>query len=90
MAARIVKVEPFDLVVFGGTGDLAYRKLYSALMHREKSEQFSEPTRIIGVSRRHYDRNAFRAAVKDALIKFSAANEADEAMELRFRRCHES
>jgi hypothetical protein len=30
MAARIVKVEPFDLVVFGGTGDLAYRKLYPA------------------------------------------------------------
>ena len=74
MAARIVKVEPFDLVVFGGTGDLAYRKLYPALMNREKSEQFSEPTRIIGVSRRHYDRNAFRAAVKDALIKFSAAD----------------
>ena len=82
MAARIVKVEPFDLVVFGGTGDLAYRKLYPALMNREKSEQFSEPTRIIGVSRRHYDRNAFRAAVKDALIKFSAADHgADEAME---------
>ena len=82
MAARIVKVEPFDLIVFGGTGDLAYRKLYPALMHREKSEQFSEPTRIIGVSRRHYDRNAFRTAVKDALLKFSAADgEADEAME---------
>jgi hypothetical protein len=48
MAARIVKVEPFDLVVFGGTGNLAYRKLYPALMHREKSQQFSEPTRIIG------------------------------------------
>ena len=65
MAARIVKVEPFDLVVFGGTGDLAYRKLYPALMNREKSEQFSEPTRIIGVSRRHYDRNAFRTFAMD-------------------------
>src|SRR5271166_6154416 len=82
MAARIVKVEPFDLVVFGGTGDLAYRKLYPALMNRERSEQFSEPTRVIGVSRRHYDRNAFRAAVKDALLKFSpGAKESDPAME---------
>ena len=52
MAPRIVKVDPFDLVVFGGTGDLAYRKLYPALFHRERSDQFSEPTRIIGVSRR--------------------------------------
>ena len=48
MALRIVKVEPFDLVVFGGTGDLAHRKLYPALFRRECSNQFSEPTRIIG------------------------------------------
>ena len=69
MAPRIVKVEPFDLVVFGGTGDLAHRKLYPALFHRERSNQFSEPTRIIGVSRRHLDRDAFRASVKDTLIE---------------------
>ena len=52
MAAKFIKVEPFDLVVFGGTGDLAYRKLYPALYNREKSDQFTDPTRIIGVSRR--------------------------------------
>ena len=73
MAARIVKVEPFDLVVFGGTGDLAYRKLYPALFHRERSNQFSEPTRIIGASRRHLGRDAFRASVKDALMKFTSS-----------------
>ncbi len=71
MAARIVKVDPFDLVVFGGTGDLAYRKLYPALFHRDQSEQFTEPSRIIGVSRRHLSNEEFRAAVKDALAKFS-------------------
>jgi len=27
-------VEPFDLVIFGGTGDLAVRKLLPALFHR--------------------------------------------------------
>ena len=82
MAPRIVKVEPFDLVVFGGTGDLAYRKLYPALFHRERSNQFSEPTRIIGASRRHLERDAFRASVKDALMKFNAIDdEAGEATE---------
>jgi glucose-6-phosphate 1-dehydrogenase len=82
MAARIVKVEPFDLVVFGGTGDLAYRKLYPALFHRERSDQFSEPTRIIGVSRRRFERGAFRASVKEALAKFAAVDEnAGPAME---------
>ena len=82
MALRNLKVEPFDLVVFGGTGDLAYRKLFPALLHRERSEQFSEPTRIVGVSRRHLDRNAFRTSVKDALVKFKAVErEAGAAME---------
>src|SRR5260370_10186341 len=84
MTARIVKVEPFDLVVFGGTGDLAYRKLYPALFHRETSEQFSEPTRIIGVSRRHFDRDAFRATVKDALVKFQAIDNESGAAVDRF------
>jgi glucose-6-phosphate 1-dehydrogenase len=82
MAARIVTVDPFDLVVFGGTGDLAYRKLYPALFHREESGQFSEPTRIIGVSRRRFDSHSFRASVKDALVKHEAADGASaEALE---------
>ena len=71
MAAHNVEVEPFDLVVFGGAGDLAHRKLYPALFHREFSNQFSEPTRIIGASRRRLDRDAFRASVKDSLTKLN-------------------
>jgi len=78
----IARVDPFDLVVFGGTGDLAYRKLYPALFHREKSGQFGEPTRIIGVSRRPLEREAFRASVKDALKKHNAADgDSDDALD---------
>src|ERR1700679_1767518 len=74
MAAKISKVDPFDLVVFGGTGDLAYRKLYPALFHRDKSEQLTEPTRIVGVSRRPLTQDAFRHSVREALTKY---NETD-------------
>ena len=89
MAARNIKVEPFDLVVFGGTGDLANRKLYPALFHRERSDQFSEPTRIIGVSRRHFDNGEFRASVKDALVKFNAIDDlAGPALERFLLRLH--
>ena len=84
MVAQMIKVEPFDLVVFGGTGDLAHRKLYPALFHRERSEQFSDPTRIIGVSRRHLDRDAFRANVKDALVRFNAIDDNSGAAVERF------
>ena len=86
MAPKFTKVEPFDLVVFGGTGDLAYRKLYPALFHREKSEQFSDPTRIIGVSRRPLERDTFRASVRDALSKSGDSEGASPEVIERFLR----
>ena len=84
MTSQIIKVEPFDLVVFGGTGDLAYRKLFPALFHRDKDEQFREPTRIVGVSRRRLERDAFRAAVKEALLKFGGVDDASTPVVARF------
>ncbi|MEM7320118.1 MAG: hypothetical protein AAF408_13975, partial [Pseudomonadota bacterium] len=34
MVSRVIPVDPFDLVVFGGTGDLARRKIMPALFRR--------------------------------------------------------
>jgi len=84
MAAKFIRIDPFDLVVFGGTGDLAYRKLYPALLHRDRSEQFTDPTRIIGVSRRPLERGAFRASVHDALLKFNGSDGASPEVIERF------
>ncbi len=39
MSASIIPVEPFDLVVFGGTGDLARRNLLPALFHHDCDDQ---------------------------------------------------
>ena len=35
MTTRVIEVEPFDLIVFGGTSDLSFRKLIPALYHRD-------------------------------------------------------
>ena len=48
MATRIIPVEPFDLVIFGGTGDLARRKILPGLYRRYRSGQMPEGARIIG------------------------------------------
>src|SRR3984893_18642311 len=80
MVSRIRKVPPFDLAVFGGTGDLAYRKLFPALFHRFLDAQFSLPTRIIGVARRPLDHAAYRVAIAHALKVFAAAAARDEAI----------
>src|SRR5450432_4113856 len=84
MTSQIIKVEPFHLVVFGVTGDLAYRKLFPALLHLDKDGQFDEPTRIIGVSRRKMKRVEFRAAVKDALQRFGGTDKTSAKVVDRF------
>ncbi len=49
--AKLIPVDLFDLVIFGGTGDLAMRKLLPALYHRHRDGQFPAGSRIIAVGR---------------------------------------
>ena len=68
--ARLVPADPFDLVIFGGTGDLATRKLLPALYHRDRDGQLSPDSRIIAVSRGEMSREAFLELVQSALRKY--------------------
>lgn len=56
--------EPFDLVLFGGSGDLATRKLLPALYYRDRDESLHPDGRIICVSRGEETNDAFIAQVK--------------------------
>lgn len=66
MTGRLV-VDPFDYVVFGGTGDLARRKLLPALYNREFDGQLPDEARIIGVSRKHQSHQDYRVEIEAAL-----------------------
>ena len=70
MNAQIIPVEPFDYVVFGGTGDLAERKLLPALYHRLVDGQIIDSTCIYGVSRAEMSDDAYRAIARDALKQY--------------------
>ncbi|MCA0256098.1 MAG: glucose-6-phosphate dehydrogenase [Proteobacteria bacterium] len=78
MSIQIIPVDPFDCVVFGGTGDLAERKLLPALYHRQIAQQFSEPTRIIGASRAVMTHEEYRDFAKAALKEHLKDDEWDE------------
>jgi glucose-6-phosphate 1-dehydrogenase len=60
----------FDLVIFGGTGDLALRKLYPALFLADCDDRLHAQGRIIAAARQTLDDNAFRAKVAEALRRF--------------------
>jgi glucose-6-phosphate 1-dehydrogenase len=56
----------FDLVLFGGTGDLAMRKLLPALYKRAVAGQLSENSRIIGAARGDLSREQYLAQVEES------------------------
>ncbi|HIG20953.1 MAG TPA: glucose-6-phosphate dehydrogenase [Henriciella marina] len=64
--AKFIPVGTFDLVIFGGTGDLSQRKLLPALYHRYADGQIPEDSRIVGVSRTEMSDEDFRAFAFEA------------------------
>ncbi len=67
MTTRIIPVDPFDLVIFGATGDLAARKLLPALFHRDRDGQIPDRARIVGCARSDLDDEGFRDLARAAL-----------------------
>ena len=68
----VTPMPPFDLVIFGGTGDLAMRKLLPALLHRYVDGQIVEGTRIYGIARDERSDDAYRERVREAVAKIAA------------------
>ena len=64
--ATFVPVKPFNIVIFGGTGDLTQRKLLPALFHRWKDGQIPENCRIVGAARSDMGIAEYREFAKSA------------------------
>jgi glucose-6-phosphate 1-dehydrogenase len=60
-------VDAFDLVIFGGTGDLALRKLLPALYQRFVDRQMRPESRVVAIARDALDDDGYRAKARDAL-----------------------
>ncbi len=65
--AKFVPVDIFDLVIFGGVGDLALRKLMPALYHRDCDGQLPAGCRIISVGRSTFSNDEFLEKVGNSL-----------------------
>ncbi|MEZ6000482.1 glucose-6-phosphate dehydrogenase [Hyphomonas sp.] len=76
--AKFIPVDPFDIVIFGGTGDLSRRKLLPALFHRWLDGQIPESSAIIGTARSDLDDKAYRAMAREACEKATGENWNDK------------
>jgi len=73
-----------DFVVFGGTGDLAARKLLPALYLRDRDGQLPPGTRIIALSRAGLDEDGYRDKIRGELSRFVRTGELDDSTLDRF------
>ena len=67
MVSRVIPVEPFELIVFGATGDLARRKILPALWRRFRAGQMPEGAQVIGAARTELDTDGWRRMVAEAI-----------------------
>lgn len=84
--AKLVPVDPFDLVIFGGTGDLTMRKLMPALYHRDRDAQITDNSRVIATGRSAMGREDYLGLVKEALEASLGRGEFDQALWHKFQR----
>ncbi|WP_323782268.1 glucose-6-phosphate dehydrogenase [Thalassovita sp.] len=78
MASRVIPVDPFDLVIFGGTGDLARRKILPALFRRFCAGQIPEGARVIGAARSDMDDDQYRVFVAETIREFNSSFHLEE------------
>jgi glucose-6-phosphate 1-dehydrogenase len=70
MVSTVIPVPPFDLVIFGATGDLARRKILPSLYRRMAAQQMPAEARIIGAARSKMSKSDFRKLVAEAIEEF--------------------
>ena len=87
MAARVIPVDPFDLVVFGGTGDLARRKIIPGLYRRFVAGQMPTDARIIGAARSEFDNKAYREFARKSVLDHVNSGKLDKKQLEKFLKC---
>jgi glucose-6-phosphate 1-dehydrogenase len=74
----------FDLVLFGGTGDLTWRKLMPSLFQAWRHGKLPEGGRIIAVARDERSDDAYRAFIHDKFVEVESAKRPSDDEFARF------
>jgi glucose-6-phosphate 1-dehydrogenase len=70
--------QPFTLVIFGGTGDLARRKLIPAVFRLWKADLLPTDFAVVGIAREELDDAEYRLRMREALGEFYHAPTEEE------------
>jgi glucose-6-phosphate 1-dehydrogenase len=74
-------VPPTALVIFGGTGDLAHRKLLPALYNLAHEGALPERFELVGVARREQEHEDFQSMARESIERFSRRKPDPDVLE---------
>jgi len=80
-----IDIEPFTMVIFGGTGDLSQRKLLPTLFHLCTDQNLPDEFSIIGFASSDRTDEEYRGLVREAVEKYGNDSVKSECWE-RFSR----
>ena len=78
----------FDMIVFGGTGDLAMRKLMPSLMHRDIDGWLHPASRIVGIGRSPIGNEGFAKRVEESCRNVIGPAFTEQSWAIFVRRLH--
>src|SRR4051812_18616817 len=67
----MIDLDPVTVVIFGGSGDLAHRKLLPALYNLHIDGLLPPAVAVVGVGRKEMSDDRFREFAKDGTTSFS-------------------
>ncbi len=74
-------IEPFTMVIFGGTGDLSRRKLLPTLFHLCEDRNLPDNFSIIGFASKERSDEDYRSLVRDSIKEFGEGEFSDRCWE---------
>ena len=86
MVSRTIPVDEFDLIIFGGAGDLARRKILPGLFRRFLAGQMPETSRVIAAARSDIGSDGYRALIAEAIGEHGGSEKHDRDGLERFLR----
>ena len=75
------------LIIFGGSGDLAARKLIPALYNLGRDSLLPEGLAVVGLGRREMNNESYRNRLYDAVCKFSRTGPPELDIWHEFKKC---
>jgi glucose-6-phosphate 1-dehydrogenase len=74
-------IHPTTMVIFGGTGDLAHRKLLPAIYNLAHDGALPERFNLIAVSRSDIPHDDYRAMARESITKYSRRKPDDQVLD---------